>query len=98
MSIITQWIASKMEDPQERDNRERRRIAAAYERSKKMKEQWDEPTKSDMFWTKQKNKALFEDNLKVGGEDGKQTRYMATATSRANSYESVLQMYTKYSS
>mmetsp|Transcript_2332 Transcript_2332/g.2649 ORF Transcript_2332/g.2649 Transcript_2332/m.2649 type:complete len:99 (+) Transcript_2332:182-478(+) len=96
MSAITEFIESMMEDPRDRDYKERKRIAEARERSLKLKEQWDEPTKSAGFWSNNKNTALFKDNMKVGGQDGKQTRYMATPTSRANSYESVLQMYSKY--
>ena len=46
-----------------------------------------------VFWKSRERTMLHNINMDIAGKDGKQNKYMATPTSRANSYESLVEIY-----
>uniref|UniRef100_A0A7S2WAL7 Uncharacterized protein n=1 Tax=Mucochytrium quahogii TaxID=96639 RepID=A0A7S2WAL7_9STRA len=93
MSFIQQWITDLMQDPEERDMQEIRRVDMLYDQSKKVREHLHESTKPPNFWRLPGALEYFHLANKYNGRDGKQNRLLAEPNSRANSYESVLDIY-----
>jgi len=54
---------------------------------------WTEKTRAPQAWKNTWCHHARDQDFACSGEDGKQGKYYATPTSRANSYESVLDLY-----
>ena len=93
MSSITEWLKSKFEHPQTREEKELARIADVYSLGIAITEQRNEPLrKADRGWTNPAKTAYFAEKM----EESKQgSRYTFQVTSKANCYESVLQCIEK---
>jgi hypothetical protein len=95
MSFITQWIESFMDDPETvvKENNETRKRASVV--SKQLITRIDQPHRVSKSWKNPWFRAGRRRDAVFSGADGKQSKYLATSTSRANSYESVLEFYDK---
>eukprot|EP00924_Labyrinthula_sp_SR-Ha-C_P002451 snap_masked-scaffold_16-processed-gene-4.32-mRNA-1 protein AED:1.00 eAED:1.00 QI:0/-1/0/0/-1/1/1/0/99 len=93
MSLIESIVDRFLEDPEERRRKERDLVKKCWEDAKKKKAVFDQPVKSKDYWKPGPKSNKFNEIAALGGKHPKDSRYLATATSRANSYGSILEIY-----
>jgi hypothetical protein len=87
-NLVKGWLARRMQDAESRDAEEHRRIDAAFERTKERKAMWAAPLSAPV--NDPTAVAFFKLQAEVTGAAG--SKYRAASTTRANSYESALQL------
>ena len=93
MSFISRWMESIMEDPEKvieraHEVKEKSGNLAAIARNR-----FDQPHYYPKAWKNPWHRAGLRRGLFFGGSDGKQSRYLSSSTTRANSYDTVLEFY-----
>mmetsp|Transcript_14773 Transcript_14773/g.27340 ORF Transcript_14773/g.27340 Transcript_14773/m.27340 type:complete len:107 (-) Transcript_14773:88-408(-) len=93
MSIITEWIENLMEDPAQRQRNQDRLINVAFKYAQLKKAVWDMPVIPAKGWTAPYFELSTANRVAEGGSDGKQSKMMASATLKANSYDGIMDLY-----
>ena len=91
--MVRRWFLSVMEDPESREAKFQNVGKMATDYARELRKMWIEPALPDEHWKKSHNYVLLDQELPLGGSDGKQTKLMYSSTSHANTYDSVLIIY-----
>lgn len=85
-----------MEDPESREAEINNRIVKRLNDNRVNNQtRWGEKMRAEKSWQNTWSHHARDQDVACCGEDGKQGKYYATPTSRANSYESILDTYLK---
>lgn len=94
MSWITEFIASRMEDPSTRSNKQEEYLRMKLKKAEQLKEQWREPARPPQYWKLHSSRLHYDQQLEMAGVGI--TKYTVFShESRANSWQSVLEMNEK---
>ncbi|EEH52467.1 uncharacterized protein MICPUCDRAFT_53269 [Micromonas pusilla CCMP1545] len=63
MGFLTRWIASKMEDPAEREEKWVKHMRETDAKCDELKKRWNQPTKTHGYWAKDKMQTTFKFSL-----------------------------------
>ncbi|GBG27106.1 Hypothetical Protein FCC1311_033292 [Hondaea fermentalgiana] len=94
MSFITDMIHNMMEDPVSVRSHARKELKDLDAGAHAFREHTSRPLRMANWWQQpDRTFILTSEKLACEGQDGKGTKYMATPTSRANSLQSMLDLY-----